>query len=808
MHISIDWIKEFVQLPDLSPKDLGSKFTLATAEVEDVVVKNSHLKDISIVQIVSFIKHPEADKLNLVTFKISEMETKEVVCGAPNVKVGIKIPYAKIGTTLPNGLTLEPKKIRGIESHGMLCSAVELGLGEESSGIMELPSDAPLGQDMLTYLNETCDVLLDIDNKSLTHRPDLWGHYGMAREFATVFEKPLHNPFNNDWATNLKKNFNDSPAPITPEVEADSAGVAYFGLSLDNVKVTESPTWIQKRLKAVGLRPINSIVDISNYVMLELGIPLHIFDREEIKGNKVFIKKLTASEKFMTLDKIERELVAGDTVISDSEKTLVLGGIMGGLNSGVTDKTSKIFIEVANWKPALVRKSSVRLGLRTDSSQRYEKSLDSKLCERTLLRTLELVLKLNPGAKVIGRPTYSGNDLEAIKTITITTSVNRICKKLGIAVEAKRIEKILTSLDFLVENKNDELKITVPSFRSTKDVEVEDDIVEEIGRIIGFDNITPYSPQGDIKAVRLSPAKIMTRKIQDFMVMKGEALEVMTYPLTGDKVLLKAQWPTVNDALALVNPVSIDHDRMRPSLVPQFLNLVSENIKNYDEFRCFEIGRSYLPDEKTFSTEKNQLVVAFYSKEKNHFIELENLMERLLTNLNISFDWAEINPKFKNIHLPNDWVGAHPHEYQNLRIMGQNHGVVASIHPLILREFKIKGHLHLAIIDLSTFENKETKDKTKYNPLPKFPSSEFDCTVVTDKNLPVVKVMDALKNVKLKEIADRRVLDVYNLNDSQKTVTIRIVFYDSTQTLSSDFLKHAGEQVVAALTKAGFPLKA
>lgn len=808
MHISTDWIKEFVELPEMAPKELGSKFTLATAEVEDVIVKGSHLKDIRIVQIVSFKKHPEADKLNLVTFKVSETETKEVVCGAPNVKEGIKIPYAKIGVTLPNGLTLEPKKIRGIESHGMLCSAVELGLGEESSGIMELPANAPLGQDMLTYLNETCDVLLDIDNKSLTHRPDLWGHYGMAREFATVFEKPLKNPFNSDWESNLKKHFTNDTAPVTPEVDLESAGVAYYGLSLDNINVTESPAWIQKRLKSVGLRPINSIVDISNYVMLELGIPLHIFDREQIKGNKVLIKKLSAPEKFTTLDKIERELVAGDTVITDSEKTLVLGGIMGGLNSGVTEKTTKIFIEVANWKPAMVRKTSVRLGLRTDSSQRYEKSLDSKLCERTLLRTLELVLKLNPNAKVIGKPAYSGVDLGAIKTLTVNTSVQRICSKLGTQVDANRIVSILTSLAFLVENKNGDLKITVPSFRATKDVEVEDDIVEEIGRMIGFDNIKPYSPMGDIKAVRLSPAKTMTRKIQDFMVMKGESLEIMTYPLIGDKLLLKAKWPVMNEALTLVNPVSIDHDRMRPSLIPHFLHTIAENAKNYEEFKCFEIGRSYLADEKTFSVEKNQLVVAFYSKEKNRYVELENLMEKLLNSLNISYDWAEINPKFKNTHIPHDWIGAHPHEYQNLRIMGQNHGVVSSIHPLILRDFKIKGHVHIAVIDLSTFENKETKDKTKYNPLPKFPSSTFDCTVVVAKDLPVVKVMDALKNVKLKEITERKILDIYNLNETQKTVTLRTVFYDATQTLSSDFLKNAEEQVVSTLTKAGFPLKA
>lgn len=807
MLISTDWIKEFVTLPDMSPKELGSKFTLATAEVEDVIMKGSHLKDICVVQITNINKHPEADKLNLVTFKVSETQTKEVVCGAANVRVGLKVPYAKVGVTLPGGLTLEPKKIRGIESHGMLCSATELGLGEDAKGLLELPDTAKIGQDMLSYLNESCDVLLDVDNKSLTHRPDLWGHYGMAREFATIFGNELKNPFHESWASNLKKNFNNETSPVKPEVDLESAGLAYFGLSLDNVKVIESPDWLKKRITAVGLRPINSIVDISNYVMLELGIPLHIFDREKIAGNKVIIKKLSAPEKFTTLDKIERDLIAGDTVISDSSKPLVLAGIMGGLNSGVTETTTKIFIEVANWKAAMVRRTSTRLGLRSDSSQRYEKSLDSALCERTLLRTLELVLKLNPQAKVIGRPEYSGVDLSQAPAAKIQTSIKRINQKLGTQIDESRIIGILKSLDFKIENKNGDLSIIAPTYRSTKDVEVEDDIVEEIGRMIGYDNITPVSPIGTIQAVRLLPHLALKRKIQDFLVMQAQALEVMTYPLVGDKLLIKAKWSQLNEALTLVNPVSIDHDRMRPSMIPGFLHVISENAKNYDEFRCFEIGRTYLPDDMNFNTEKNQLMIAYYSKEKNNFVALENTVEKLLNLLNIPFDFAEKNEKFMNQHLPHTWAGAHPHEYLNLKIMGQNHGVVSSIHPLILREFKIKGHVHVAIIDLSSFENKEAKDKTKYHPLPKFPHSDLDFTIVTNHDTAVGKIFDVIKSIRLKEISDRRLIDVYKMNDTQKSVTIRVTLYDSDQTLTSEFLKNAGETIVSSLSKAGFNLK-
>lgn len=806
MLVSIDWIKDFVNVPDMNPKDLGVKFTLSTAEVEEVKIKGTHLKDIRVVEIISLNKHPEADKLNLVTFKLSETETKEVVCGAPNVKVGLKVPYAKIGTTLPNGMTLEPKKIRGILSEGMLCSATELGLGQDSSGLLELPASAKVGEDLLKTLNETCDVLLDIDNKSLTHRPDLWGHYGMAREFSTIFRLPLANKFDQEWEKKLKAHFNSSVSPITPEVDSDSAGLAYYALSVDGITVTESPEWMKRRLLAVGLRPINSIVDISNYVMLELGIPLHIFDRAMISGNKLKISKLKSSAKFQTLDKIERQLVEGDTVISDDKEALVLAGIMGGLKSGVTDTTKNILIEVANWQAALVRKTSVRLGLRTDSSQRYEKSLDSKLCERTLLRTLELILQLNPQAKVIGKAEYSGQNLAEISQLTLTTSAQRISKKLGKEIPASEIKSIFTYLGFTVEGDN-EFKVKIPSYRCTKDISVEDDLVEEIGRIIGFDNIEAHSPIGDIKAVRLSYAKTMHRKIQDFLVNHAEACELMTYPLTGEKLLKKAEWPTTNEELVLVNPVSVDHDRMRPSLIPSVLETVAENSKHFEEYRCFEIGRSYLHDATKFNTEKNHLIIAFYSRLKNNFVQLENTMEKLIRSLGYPYELADANDKFVNSLVSHHWKGSHPHEYQNIKIMGQNLGVIFSAHPLILRNFKIKGYLHFAVLDLSSLESKEIKDKFKYSPLPKFPSSDFDFSVVTEKDTPVEKIMTVLKSVKMKEIVSRSVIDLYKINDSQKSVTMRITFLDPDQTLTSEFLKSAEEQILKKLNDAGFPLK-
>lgn len=805
MLISIDWIRDFTSVPNISSKDIYSRFTLATAEVEDVISVGDHLEKIVIAEILSFEKHPEADKLNLVTFTIGNNDIRKVVCGASNVKVGIKIPYACVGIKLPNGLLLEPKKIRGVLSEGMLCSEEELGFATESEGIMELPADAPLGVNMLTYLNMKKDTILDIDNKSLTHRPDLWGHFGMAREFSAIFETPLTNRFTNDWIEGLKKHYTSEKSPISVRFEGESAGISYFGLSVDNVLVKESPDWMINRLKACGLRSINNIVDISNYVMLELGLPLHIFDRNQINGSEVVIKKLSEEVMFKTLDEIDRKLVPGDTVIADSTGPLVLAGIMGGLNSGVTTNTKNIFIEVANWKPAMIRRTSTRLGLRSDSSQRFEKTLDSKLSERTLLRTLELILELCPGAKVVGKAEYAGIDLNTIPTLKIKTSHKKIQTVLGIELSESKLLSIFKSLDFQTEKTSDSLLVTVPSYRATKDIEKEADLIEEIGRIIGYDNMSPLSPLDIISPVKLTEYQKVQRRVRDFMVMQAKAFEVMSYPLIGEALLKRVSWPQ-STSLKLINSLSQDHDLMRQSLIPSLLDLSEVNAKNFDRFRFFELGRSYIEDQKSFSKEALQLGVVFFDKEKNPYVEMVNVMTNLLSSLNVTAEFVERSDKFQNPLVPNQWLGIHPFEYQNIRVMGKFQGSILSVHPLVLRNLKIKGHLTIALFDLSLFENFSAKDKTKYKPLNKFPSSTFDWTVSAQISTLSSEILTACKKVKLKELKDVQILDVFE-SENNKFVTLRATLADEASTLSPELLKQAESALIDATAKAGFNLK-
>lgn len=802
MLISLDWIKDFVQLPEMSPQELGSRFTLATAEVEAIHLKGQGLALVQIVQVVSKRPHPEADKLNLVTFETGK-GTREVVCGAPNVREGMKVFYAPVGTTLPSGLTLEPKKIRNVLSDGMLCSSSELGLGAGQDGLMELPTEATVGMRFADYVKAKEDIILEVDNKSLTHRPDLWGHYGLAREFAAAHGNELKDTFNAAWEKSIEARFNKALPPIGFQVAQDSSCWAYLGLSIEGVTVGASPRWITERLEAVGLRPINNIVDVSNYVMLELGMPNHIFDAETIEGKNLLIRRQGTAGQFKTLDGVERDLVEADTVIADAKGASVLAGIMGGETSGVSEKTTKVFLEVANWDPVEVRKTSVRLGLRTDSSQRYEKTLDSHACKRTLYRLAELILQICPTAQIQGMPISWYREETLAKPVTLHFSRERITRIIGLDLSAERLRGIFTSLGFHVEGKGDDFKVTVPTFRTTKDISCVDDLVEEVGRMIGYDNIIPVSPLLPVRPVRLGTTKTLQRRIQDFMVMEGKTLEVMTSPLIGASLLEKAAWPAESKDLVLVNALSVDSDRMRPSLIPSALQVFADNQKHFSQFGFFELGRAY----RGYEDERSCLLIGLWSKDETRFVELINHVEKLWGAIGLSCEFTGVDARFANPMMPKEWKGLHPHEFLNVRVQGKYVGAMTTIHPLILKNFKMKGFASVAVIDLTEFEKRELKDKTRYHPIARFPSSAFDVSVTAAEDVFAGDILKALSGLKLKQLKSSSILDVFALPGGQKSVTLRAVFEDPTMTLGPDFLKDAEIQVVQILEKAGFSLR-
>ena len=811
MKVSIDWIKDFVELPDVPPQKLGEDFTLTTCEVEGVEVAGEVLKSVYVAQIKAIEPHPNADKLNLVDFDAGAAGKGRVVCGAPNVAVGLKVPYAPIGTTLPIGFTLVPKEIRGIVSEGMLCAEDELGLSDDHEGLMILDERAALGTTLAEYLGADTSVILDIDNKSITHRPDLWGHYGMAREFGAAFGKPLNRRFSAEWEKGLLARFSGGEAPVKVKVEPDSCCLGYFGYTVKGITVGSSPAWMQRRLNDCGMRPINSIVDISNYAMLELGIPNHLFDKNKIEGGLIHVRRTGGAEEFVTLDEMPRQLVETDTVVADAKKPLVIAGIMGGANSGVSEDTTEVFVEVANWKDVEIRKTSTRIGLRTDSSLRYEKTLDSLSLKRTALRILELLVELNPGAEVVGGLQYDGTDLSAIKPTVIDLDHGRIESILGTEVPRARVEEILTALDFGVSTDPSgsapKYTVTVPSNRATKDVECDADIIEEVGRIFGYNNLKPVPPLWSVEVAVMSPAKKLHRKLLDFFVLHARAHEVMTYPLTGEAALKKASWPDLAEKLTLANALSPEYSRMRPSIVPGFLEAAALNSRHYDSFTMFEYGRVYIADEKEFSTERNHAVAGFYSKTSTRFLEGVNIAENLLGFLNIPGSVEAASGRMANYCIPEGWEGNHPIESREIRVMGKPMGAILTVHPLLLRAYKLKGYLTLVILDMHEIESREMKDKTAYAPLSRFPASVFDFSVIADARVEVRAVLNAARSYKCREIDDIKIACVFPMEQDKKSVTLRVRFVDKEKTLSGDFLDAAQKGLIAAVEKAGFPLK-
>ncbi|KGM43838.1 hypothetical protein JY97_04635 [Alkalispirochaeta odontotermitis] len=665
------------------------------------------------------------------------------------------------------------------------------------------------------------NLVLNIDNKSLTHRPDLWGHYGMAREFALVFDSPFRDKFDAKWTDSLKRRIEEAKeaasasvpaAPITIEVEGDTANLGFLGLVMNDIRVAQSPLWMQRRLMEVGLRPINSIVDISNYVMLETGIPNHIFDNSTIREGKIIVRRAGSTQHFVTLDGLARHLVADDTLVCDADKPSGIAGIMGGLGSSVSESTSQIMIEVANWKDVEIRQTSTRLGLRTDASVRYEKSLDSAQLEKTLLRIFELVLELNPGAHSVGE--IQAANMPSPIPLEIETGPKRIGSVLGIAVDENRFGSILKALGFGVRKLDEERssqyshKVSVPTWRSTKDIECEADIAEEIGRFIGYDSIAPLSAVHNIEALRLSPKKTTVRRAQDFMVLRGQALEIYNYPLLGEALLSCAFWPDLNEGLVLANALNPDIDRMRPTLIPSLLQATANNLKEHSGFRIFEFGRAYKQlDSPEFFAENLHLGVVFQDLNHNPFVELADIIEGLCRYA--GRDVSLIPGEFSKNHalIPVDWPGLHPIELLDVKIGELDVGTVFSLHSRVGQAFRIKGRTAIAVLDFDALMDMQEESEYVFTSLDRYPRADFDLTVVVPKAHYGAEVLSVVKNLGMKEIRKVGVLDSFNLSSDARALTLRVEFRDSRKTLNPTAIKEAQNKVIASLDAAGYPLR-
>ncbi|MBQ4065851.1 MAG: phenylalanine--tRNA ligase subunit beta, partial [Clostridia bacterium] len=515
MFVSMNWIKEYVDLSNENIEELIHRFTLSTAEVEDIIYKGRDVQGVIVAEIVSVEKHPDSKKLHLLKVNTGS-EILDIVCGAPNVEVGQRVALATVGGRVCAG-EIGKARIAGYDSYGMCCGADELGIGEGHTGLMPIDVDVPLGTD-IKDVYPIDDIIFEVDNKSLTNRPDLWGHYGIAREFAALTGKELK-------PLNLSEIVYGGDKTIPVTVTREDLLYRYSCLEMSGITMNRSPLWMQIRLFYCGMRGINLLADLTNYIMLELGQPTHAFDATKIDAIKVGTPD--APMTFKTLDGNDREITENTLMIYNMDVPVAVAGIMGGLDSEIVDNTGAVVLESANFDGVCVRKSSSRLGLRTDASMRYEKILDPELTLTAIKRFIFLLTSIDGGAYISSKLTDCY--VQKYPTISLTFGKNYVDRYTGIDISEEQIERTLTLLGFGVEKNGSDFTVTVPSWRATKDVTIKADIIEEITRIYGYDNFDITTTRSLLKPVRRSVNKDEDGAIKNLLVQRFALHEVHSY---------------------------------------------------------------------------------------------------------------------------------------------------------------------------------------------------------------------------------------------------------------------------------------
>ncbi len=709
MNISLKWLGRYVDLSDKTPQQIMNDLTLSTAEVEELWQYAGGLESIVVGHVVEREAHPDADKLSVCKVDIGNGELQQIVCGAPNVAAGMNVPVITPGSKLPDGTKIKKGKIRGQVSLGMICSEKELGIADEADGIMVLPEGIAPG----TKFNDALDVtdnVIEIDNKSINHRPDLWGHYGIARELAAIYERPLK-------PLDLDIEIPSTGKTIDVSIEDLQACPRYTGLVIEGCKAVPTPDWMKYLLSAVGQRSINLLVDLTNFVMLECGQPMHAFDLRKIDGKPVAVRCAREGEASMkTLDGEERQLNSTDLLITSGGEAVALAGIMGGEGSMVEDDTTDLFLESATFHAATIRRTGVRLGLRTDSSARFEKTLDPAMAETAARRFLKLLQQECPGAKAAGPMVDPSAWAYEQKTVTLRRA--RLDLKLGVTVSDAQVEQILSGLEFGVTKTATGFDCTVPSFRATKDISIEDDLIEEVGRMYRYDNIPEQALVATVNVPERDDELYFGRQIIQIAATEMGMNEVYNYSFVPDK-LLEAFGASDFEYSRVSNPVAPEITRMRRHVLPSVVSNLQQNLA-LGEVRLFEKGKGYHPehrDEHGLPFEVSEIAFAWTQKDGAHpYAELRTQIESLLSRIGATVVLSELMP---NTDLP--WI--HPGKTVAITIGETCIGYVGSLHPQVCRDLKLPLTTAIASLDLRAIlsAGRTAKSYSKISPFPEQP---------------------------------------------------------------------------------------
>ena len=803
MKISYNWLKDYLEC-DLAPEAVAEALTSIGLEVdslEQIEEIPGGLKGVIVAEVVECVEHPDSDHLHVTRLNTGEPELLQVVCGAPNVAAGQKVLLATVGTVLGEDFKIKKSKIRGVESFGMICAEDELGIGESHDGIMVLDPEAVVGTPAKDYLGLATDALIEIGLTA--NRVDAASHIGVARDLYAYLK---HNnipcnfkmPDVSAWADS------DEGEAIPMEVTAADGAPRYTGTTIRGVKVAPSPEWLQKKLLAIGLRPINNIVDITNFVLHEVGQPLHAFDASKILGGKVVVRRAEEGEKFVTLDGVERTLSSADLMIANTVKPMCLAGVFGGEESGVTESTTDIFLESAYFNPVSIRKSSKRHGLKTDASFRYERGADPLVVEYAAKRAALLILEL-AGGKIEGRMQefYPEKIEKKVVELDYSRIENFVGKKLG----AEVIENILDSLayEFISKSENGAV-VAVPSYMI--DVYRECDIVEEILRIYGYNNIElPQAMRMSVNAPQKPEQEQVRKTIADFLAANG-FVETMNNSLTKSDYYSKLKTFPEEKCVRIMNPLSSDLNVMRQTLILNGLEVIAYNInRQITNIKTFEYGSVYSKnpemDSKTLeSYEEHTCYALFMSGQpekswrvdpgKGNYFQLKGYLELLLKRFGC--DIYSLQTDAAPADLFSEGLSySLPGSNQPLAVMG-------TIAPARLKQFGIKQPVFAAEINWPTFFTLIKRNKIKYSELPKFPEVRRDLALLLDESVSYADLRRSALRVGKKLLKNVGLFDVYRgdkIAEGKKQYALSFVLQDLEKTLTDNDVERVMSKLLA-----------
>ena len=780
MYISLNWINDYVDLKGVDLEKLINQFTLSCAEVEGYERKGDKFSGVVTGKIVSVENHPNSKKLHLLKVDVKK-EVLDIVCGAPNVKEGIIVPVALDGAKIGN-IEIRPALVGGYTSYGMCCSAKELDITDDNSGLLVLPEETPIGVDLKEVLPVE-DIIFEIDNKSLTNRPDMWGHYGIAREISALLGRPLKKVpvYDGQWGKNK----------VNVKVESESC-YRYTSATMDNITRNISPLEMQIRLYYAGMRPINFLADITNYIMLELGQPMHSFDNNDVR--EIGVLDVKQETEFMTLDKEKRTLAKDTMVITNGKEPVAIAGIMGGLDSEIKDNTTSVLIESACFNGAKVRKTAVSLGLRTEASARYEKMLDPELTMTALKRFVYIVKKYDKDAKITSDITDVYNYQYPAKTIEITKEY--IDNFVGMEIDKKRIIDILSALQFDVKENGNIFTIKVPTFRNTKDINGKQDIVEEITRIYGYDNIQPKSTLQVIAPQKLDKQISLEYDVKYALANRYNMHEVHSYIWYDSESNAYFNIKPKSE-VKIVNAINKENDEIRSTMLPSMLKVIYDNKATYSNFGVFEIGRVVTGIGKdNLVKEEKSLAFALYDKQgQNGLLKAKEIVDYILKYV-VKCDVKYIPAKPKQEYLS-------PANYYEIVVDGKALGLIASLHPA--NKPDTKCDITLCEINWDMLVSAEEK-QTKFAQVSKYPKSELDFNFLLPKDTNYNEIEKIAYSVSADFDYNVTLLDVYEMENA-KSYTLHYELVSYTRTLIAEEIEEFHKKVIGVFAENNINLK-